>query len=171
MKKLGIPLVILLAQATPSAAWESTEGGAVARPRETNTTILGISVHCVEGPVIAVYSKDDGPVLPAGDPKATADYFYRPGAVRALVDGKAFPLAAAGSDDAVVLFTEGEEAHSYLAPLDLGLIAAMRGGKSLSLEFDITAAKAGDGTALESFARFDLAGASTAIGAAVKACV
>ena len=170
MKKFATLLALLVLPSAAQAAWETTEGGAVSRPAETNTTIIGISVHCVEGPVIAVYSKDNGPVLPAAGPKAQADYFYKSGAVRAVVDGKAFPLAAAGSDDAVVLFSEGAEAQSYLAPLDLKLIAAMRGGKQLALEFDITSAKAGDGNVLESSARFDLTGAGKAIGAAVKPC-
>jgi hypothetical protein len=171
MKMLAAALMFAALPLTANAAWEGAEGGAMAKPVETNTTIELISVHCVDGPVIAVYSKGGGPVLPAGDPDAGADYFYRPGTVRAVVDGAAYPLAAAGSDEAVVLFSEGSEAQSYLKPLDLGLVGAMGASKQLTLAFDITPQQAADGSSLESFARFDLAGAGKAIAAALKPCL
>ena len=107
-----------------------------AKPTETNSTIEALHVHCLEGPAIDLYSHDLGPVLPL-EGGAEADYFYKPGMISADVDGQKFPLVAAGSDEAVVLFSEGEEAKGYLAPVDRALFEAMVSGKLLTLSLDI----------------------------------
>lgn len=169
MEKTAILLAALLAATPALAGWEKLDGGATAKPDETNSTIEAIHIHCLEGPAIDVYSRDSGPVRPlAGG--AEADYFYKPGMIRADVDGKQFGLVAAGSDEAVVLFSEGEEAKGYLAPLDPALFDAMISGRTLTLSFDVSPAQGADGTGLETFARFDLAGAGALIGAVVKSC-
>jgi hypothetical protein len=170
MHKTAILLIASLAAAPAMAGWEKIDGGVTAKPDETNATIEAIHVHCLDGPAIDVYSRDLGPVRPL-DGGAEADYFYKPGMVRADVDGKQFPLAAAGSDDAVVLFSQGSEAQSFLKPIDPALIDAMAAGRTLTLSFDISSAKGADGSGLETFARFDLAGAGALIGEAVKPCV
>jgi len=169
MKKTAIVLVVVLTAAPVLAAWEKVDGGVTAKPTETNSTIEALHVHCLEGPAIDLYSHDLGPVLPL-EGGAEADYFYKPGMISADVDGQKFPLVAAGSDEAVVLFSEGEEAKGYLAPVDRALFEAMVSGKMLTLSFDISPAQGTDGSALETFARFDLAGAGALIGDAVKAC-
>ncbi len=69
-----------------------------------------------------------------------------------------------------MLFSQGEEAKGYLAPVDRALFEAMAAGRMLTLSFDISSAKGADGSDLETFARFDLAGAGALIGEAVKAC-
>jgi hypothetical protein len=170
MKKTATVLVVLLSAAAPAlAAWEKVDGGVTAKPIETNSTIEALHVHCLDGPAIDLYSHKMGPVLPL-DGGAAADYFYKPGMISADVDGQKFPLVAAGSDEAVVLFSEGEEAKGYLAPVDRALFAAMASGKMLTLSFDISPAQGADGSAHETFARFELTGAGTLIGEAVKAC-
>lgn len=169
MKKTASLIIALLASAPALAAWEKVDGGVTAKPVETNSTIEALYVHCLEGPAIDLYSRDMGPVLPL-DGGAEADYFYKPGMISADVDGQKFPLVAAGSDEAVVLFSQGEEAKGYLAPVDGALFSAMAAGKVLTLSFDISPAAGADGSNLETFAQFDLAGAGTLIGDAVKAC-
>ena len=170
MHKTAILLIASLAAAPAMAGWEKIDGGVTAKPDETNATIEAIYIHCLDGPAIDVYSRDLGPVQPL-DGAVEPDYFYKPGVVRADVDGKQFPLTAAGSDDAVVLFSEGSEAQSYLKPIDTALIDAMAAGRTLTLSFDISPARGADGSGLETFARFDLAGAGALISEAVKACV
>jgi hypothetical protein len=175
MKKLAatafITLLPLTAIQSPAhAAWVEKYGGAFAEPTETNSTILGIMLHCVDGAVLDVYSKDDGPALPADGSATEADYFYKAGAVRAEVDGKAFPLAAAGSDIAVVLFSEGEEEKSYLTPLYAEVIDALAAGKTLTLSFDVSSTNGPDGSPFDTWARFDLTGATKLIYEATASC-
>src|SRR4051812_15191742 len=148
MKKSASFLITLLAAGPALAAWEKVDGGVTAKPTETNSTIEALHVHCLEGPAIDLYSHDMGPVRPL-DGAAEADYFYKPGMISADVDGQKFPLVAAGSDEAVVLFSEGEEAKGYLAPVDRALFEAMISGKTLTLSFDISPAQGADGSALE----------------------
>ncbi len=168
MRTLPLLLACLLS-ATPALAWEKIEGGALARPIETNSNIEALLVHCLDSPAIDLYAKSNGPVLPA-EGGVNADYFYKPGAIRADVDGKAFPLVAAGSDIAVVLFSEGEAAQDYMAPLDYALFDAIFVGRILTIGFDITPAAAADGSPYETFARFDLAGAGPFINEAIDPC-
>ena len=161
--------VLLTAIALPAQAWEKIEGGVTARPVDTNSTVEALFVHCLEGPAIDLYAKNSGPVLPL-EGVTSADYFYKPGLIRADVDGKSFPLVAAGSDIAVVLFSEGPAAESYLAPVDPDLFKAMLAGRTLVIGFDILASSAPDGSPFETFARFDLAGSTEPLGAAIAAC-
>ena len=169
MKKTASFVTAMLAATSALAAWEKVDGGVTAKPSETNSTIEALHIHCLEGPAIDLYSHDLGPVRPL-DGGAEADYFYKPGMISADVDGQKFPLVAAGSDEAVVLFSQGEEAKGYLAPVDRALFEAMAGGKVLTLSFDISAATGADGSGFETFARFDLAGAGALVEEAVKAC-
>jgi len=168
MKRPLLALAIVLA-AFPASAWEKAEGGAMARPVETNSNVEALFVHCLDGPALDLYAKDGAPVLPAAG-GAEADYFYKPGAVRAEVDGKFFPLVAAGSDIAVVLFSEGEAAQGYMAPLDIALFDAIFAGRTLTISLDITPAAAADGSPLETFVRFDLAGSGPYINDAIAPC-
>jgi hypothetical protein len=170
MKKTASFLIAMLTAAPALAGWDKVDGGVTSKPVETNSTIEALHIHCLEGPAIDLYSRDLGPVRSLEGGSAEADYFYKPGMISADVDGQKFPLVAAGSDEAVVLFSEGEEAKGYLAPLDRALFAAMASGKMLMLSFDISPAKGPDGSAHETFARFDLTGAGTLIGDAVKGC-
>ena len=169
MKKTASFLIALLTTAPALAGWDKVDGGVTAKPVETNSTIEALHIHCLEGPAIDLYSKDLGPVRPL-EGGTEADYFYKPGMISADVDGQKFPMVAAGSDEAVVLFSQGEEAKGYLAPVDRALFAAMAAGQMLTLSFDISPAAGADGSNLETFARFDLAGGGALIGEAVKAC-
>jgi len=156
--------------ATPAlAAWEAIYGGASDVPAETNSNIERILVHCVEGPVLAVYIMGGGTIQPKGGGEVN-DYFYKPGFISAVVDDRDFPLVAAGSDDAVVLFSEGSLAENYLAPLHPDLVAALSAGKKLTLAFDLTAANAADGSAFETTATFPLDGAAAVIAKALEPC-
>ena len=169
MKQMASFLIAMLTAAPALADWERVDGGVTAKPVETNSTIEALHIHCLEGPAIDLYSKDLGPVRPL-EGGAEADYFYKPGMISADIDGQQFPMVAAGSDEAVVLFSQGEEAKGYLAPVDRALFSAMAAGKMLTLSFDISPAVGADGSNLETFARFDLAGGGVLIGEAVKAC-
>ena len=161
---------LLLAASSAFAGWELRDGAAVTMPSQTNGNVARLLLHCVDGPVFSVYATGGGVVRPMG-PGPVFDYFYQPGFIRADVDGQIFPLVAAGSDDAVVLFSEGALADSYLAPLDIALIKAMRAGKQLTLRFDLTPAYSTDRTAYETTASFPLAGAAGPIKQAVKGCL
>lgn len=167
---LAALLAFASGSSTAYAAWVDKYGGAFSEPDETNSTILGIMLHCVDGAVLDVYSKGDGPVLPADGSATEADYFYKKGAVQADIDGKAFPLAAAGSDIAVVLFSEGEEAKGYLTPLYAEVIDALAAGKTLTLSFDVSPANGPDGSPFDTWARFSLTGATKVIYEATEAC-
>jgi hypothetical protein len=170
MKKTASFLIAMLTTAPALAGWDKVDGGVTGKPVETNSTIEALHIHCLEGPAIDLYSRDLGPVRPLEGGGVEADYFYKPGMISADVDGQKFPMVAAGSDEAVVLFSQGEEAKGYLAPVDRALFAAMAAGQMLTLSFDILPAAGAAGSKLETFARFDLADAGALIGDAVKAC-
>ncbi|MGE0503146.1 MAG: hypothetical protein AB7I79_20605 [Rhizobiaceae bacterium] len=164
-----ISVLLGVSLAGSAAAWEKIEGGVSARPVETNSNVEALLVHCLEGPAIDLYARDGGPVLPADRP-APAEYFYLPGLVVADVDGRTFPLVAAGSDIAVILFSEGAAEQNYMAPVDRALLEAMATGTALTIRFDITTDAAPDGSPHETFIRFDLADATALINEAVAAC-
>ncbi|MGD9914053.1 MAG: hypothetical protein AB7S80_08220 [Rhizobiaceae bacterium] len=169
MKLTAATLAMLLAASPALAAWEKAEGGSMVKPTQTNSNIEALFVHCLEGPAIDLYATDNAPVLPA-EGGGDADYFYKPGVIRADVDGKQFPLVAAGSDIAVVLFSEGTAEESYLAPIDFALIDAMFAGRTLTIALDITPANGKDGSPFETFASFDLTGAGPLINDAIAPC-
>jgi len=168
MKKAAAAL-LLSCLATPAfAEWRLDEGVAIVEPAETNSTVELLAVMCGDPFLIEVYSRG-GPVMPAsGD--VPAEYFYLPGKVRALVDTSTYPLTAAGSDAAVVLFGEGGKSDSYMAAIPIGLIEALKGGVNLTLGFDVTADKAADGSVFETFATFPLEGSRAVIEEALKDC-
>lgn len=100
-----------------------------------------------------------------------ADYFYQPGKVEARIDGRTFPLAAAGSDAAVVLFAQGKASENHLAPVTTPFIEALKGGTLLTLAFDVTSeANAQDGTPHETVAEFPLAGSRAVLEEALASC-
>lgn len=162
-------LALVLASASPaSTEWLLDEGVAIVEPAETNSTIELMAVLCGDPFFVEVYSRG-GPVMPeAGD--VSAEYFYLPGKVRAVIDGKAFPLAAAGSGAAVVLFAEGAKADNYLAPVRPEFIEALKSGSAMTLGFDITPANAADGSPFETFAMFPLEGARAVLNQALAEC-
>ncbi|MEI5680892.1 MULTISPECIES: hypothetical protein [unclassified Mesorhizobium] len=168
--KTVLPLVFALFLSSPAlAAWQEIDGGISSVPNETNSTIQAVVLHCVDGAAIDVYSGGDGTIKPAAGGEVV-DYFYKPGFIRADVDGSTFPMVAAGSGDAVVLFSEGKEAESYMAPLDDALIGALTAGKLLTLAFDLNPTTAADGSTFETFATFDLDGHGETIRKAVGNC-
>lgn len=171
MKKLLAALTLLspaFAPAVAHAEWRLDEGVAIVEPSATNSTIEVLALLCGDPFQVEVYSRG-GPVMPdTGD--VPAEYFYLPGKVRAQVDSSAFPLAAAGSGAAVVLFAEGSKANSYLAPVPIGFIEALRAGTTVTLGFDITDARAADGSAFETFATFPLEGSRAVLDEALKDC-
>ena len=162
-------LALILSTASPaSAEWLLDEGVAIVEPAETNSTIELMAVLCGDPFFVEIYSRG-GPVMPeAGD--VPAEYFYLPGKVRAMIDGTAFPLAAAGSGAAVVLFAEGAKADSYLAPVRLEFIEALKSGTAITLGFDITPQNAADGTPFETVAIFPLEGARAVLDEALAEC-
>ena len=128
-----------------------------------------LAISCGDPVMVEVYSRG-GPVKPEAGAE-TVDYFYKPGMVQARIDGAVFPLTAAGSDAAVVLFAEGTAAQNHMAPIDPAFIAALKGGTMLTLAFDVTAeTNAADGTAHETLADFPLSGSTAALDAALAAC-
>jgi hypothetical protein len=179
MKQLaGISLALwAVVVASPALAdWQVDNGVAIAAPAATNSTIELLAISCGDPYQVEVYSRG-GPVRPApaagqgdGAPIET-DYFYKPGKVEARIDGKAFALAAAGSDAAVVLFAQGKAAQNHLAPVTASFIDALKSGTSLVLAFDVTEeAGATDGTAFETTAQFPLAGSREALEEALASC-
>lgn len=159
----------VLALATPTlAAWRVDNGLAVVEPDETNSNLQLLALSCGDPFQLELYAHD-GPVLPqVWD--GPADYFYQPGKIVASVDGRDFPLVAAGSEFAVVLYSEGTVAEHYLAPVDRELIGALRDGATLTLHFDISTSNAQDGSPHETHARFPLADARAALDSALAAC-
>lgn len=167
MKKL-LAAMIALSPSVAHAEWRLDEGVAIVEPAETNSTIELLAIMCGDPFQVEVYARG-GPVMPdTGD--VPAEYFYLPGKVRALVDTTAFPLTAAGSDSAVVLFGEGSKSASYMASIPIGLIEAFKGGTTVTLGFDITEATAADGSAFETYAVFPLEGSRGALDEALKEC-
>jgi hypothetical protein len=169
MKKAIVALPILLGLASPaSAEWLLDEGVAIVAPNETNSTIELMAVLCGDPFQIEVYSRG-GPVMPEAA-EVPADYFHLPDKVRAVIDGGAFPLAAAGSDAAVVLFAEGSKANGYLAPIRLEFIEALKSGSAMTLGFDITPENAADGTPFETYASFPLEGSRPVLDQGLAGC-
>lgn len=140
----------------------------MAAAQDTNSTLAALTIGCGDPFQIELHATDGGPVLPRAG--GTADYFYRPGKIIASVDDHDWPLVAAASDVAVVLFSEGTVAENHLAPLDRRLIEALRDGHRLVLYFDITAANAADGSPFETFAAFSLDGAQDTLAVALDGC-
>lgn len=171
-RSLAATLVALaLAGATTPgfAAWRVDGEPAVVEPEESNSNLQLFAVACGDPFQLELYAHD-GPVLPqVWD--GPADYFYQPGKIIANVDGHDFPLVAAGSDFAVVLYSEGTVEENYLASVDRELIEALLTGATLTFFFDISTANAADGSPYETFARFPLTGASDALGSALAACL
>ena len=165
-------LAAFFAAATPALAeWQVDNGVAIVAPAATNSTMELLAISCGDPYQVEVYSRG-GPVRPEGSDAAVAtDYFYKPGKVEARIDGKAFALAAAGSDAAVVLFAQGNAGQNHLAPVAAAFIEALKGGTTLTLAFDVTGeANAQDGTAHETIAEFPLAGAREALEEALASC-
>ena len=168
--RLLIALVFALSLSAPvKAEWMLDQGVAIVAPTASNSTIELLTIACGDPYAVEVYSRG-GPVRPDADSNAEADYFYMPGKVQARVGGQAYALTAAGSDVAVVLFAEGSRAESYMAPISVAFIDALKTGPSLTLAFDVTADKGADGSPYETFAEFPLAGSAAAIEAALATC-
>jgi len=171
MNKLVAPTAALLCTlaAAAHAQWRLDEGAAIVEPTRTNGTVELLAVMCGDPVHVEVYARG-GPVLPDGDDAARAEYFNRPGKVRATVDGRTFPLAAAVSEETVVLFAEGTKAEHFTAPLRADFIEAMETGRELTLGFDITPAAGADGSPFETTATFPLEGSRGMIGQALAGC-
>lgn len=161
---------LLCAIAMPAYAdWRLDEGAAIVEPTATNSTVELLALMCGDPVHVEIYSRG-GPVLPDGDDSAKADYFYLPGKVRALVDGRPFPLAAGASDETVVLYAEGTKAENYMAPLRPDFVEAMMSGGALTLGFDVTPAAGADGSPFETTATFPLEGSRGMIEQALAGC-
>ncbi|WP_019171344.1 hypothetical protein [Pseudaminobacter salicylatoxidans] len=169
MKKVLLPAVVLLFVQPALAEWKPLDDGVTSAPSDTNSTIQAIVLHCVDGAVIDVYSGGDGTIRPLSGGEVE-DFFYKPGFIRAVVDDQVFPIVAAGSGDAVVLFSEGEKQDGYQAPLDPALVAALGTGELLTLNFDLNPTTGSDGSTFESFASFDLTGGGQLIRDAIGNC-
>lgn len=163
--------LVLIALAGPAVAeWRLDEGNAIAIPSGRGTSnIEAIVISCQDPYIFEVYA-EGGPVRPlAGG--VEVDYFYQPDRIRAVVDGASFPFVAAGSGDAVVLFSEGTAEESYMGNNDPAFIDALKAGVEMRLAFDIVdGATDGDGSAYETYALFPLAGAADALGGALADC-
>ena len=166
-----LPAILLaLVLSTPARAeWLLDQGVAIVSPTSNNSTIELLVVSCGDPYAVEVYSRG-GPVRPDADGNVEADYFYKPGKVQGRIGGQVFPLTAAGSEIAVVLFSEGTAAQGYMAPVSRDFIGALKTGTSLTLAFDVTPEANADGTPHETFAEFPLAGSAAAIDAALATC-
>ncbi|MXN63403.1 hypothetical protein GR183_00670 [Stappia sp. GBMRC 2046] len=171
MQHLRLPALALAASLTATAAfasaafasdWETVSDTAFTRVMETNSTMVALAVQCADEMKLEIYAANDGPIFHA-DTGETSEFQYQPGKVVALVDGEAFPLAAAGAEATTVLFSEGSEAQNYLAPISPPLAAALRSGGTLELRFDLLPDSAPDGSPHETFGRFSLDGAAEAM--------
>jgi hypothetical protein len=162
-------LLVLPAAAQAAGGWRLENGAAVAEPHAGNSNVLRIEIACGEPYRLALYTAH-GPVLPVSG-QGDADYFYTPGRIEAEVDGRFFPLVAAGSDDAVVLFGEGTEEEGFMSDPDPDLLAALAEGGALTLSFDIAPAPhAETDSPFETFAQFSLEGAGDAVTQALAPC-
>lgn len=170
MKPLVALFVLMVLPVLPAhAEWRLESGAAFAEPSETNSNIVGISFLCGDPVQFEIYT-DSGPVLPKSG-GGEADYFYMPGRVEAEIDGIYFPLVAAGSGDAVVMFGEGVAADNYMAELPPELMQALSKGMTLTIGFDVTPEPNEEtDSQFETFARFSLAGAASALEGALKDC-
>lgn len=172
MKRASIALLALTLAVLPaSAEWLLDGGVAIVSPTGGNSNMELLAVHCGDPYHVEVLARGGAVAPDAGDTTENADYFYQPGKIEARIGGQAFPLVAAGSDSAVVLFAQGTAAQNYMAPIRQDLIAAMKAGATLTLAFDLTPqANAADGTPHETFAEFPLAGSSAALDTALAGC-
>ena len=120
----------LVATSPAFAEWQVDGGVAIVAPTANNSTMELFAVSCGDPYQVEVYSRG-GPARPdvEGGGADGVDYFYQPGKVEARIDGVVFKLAAAGSDAAVVLFSEGKAADRHLAPLGAAFVAALKGGR------------------------------------------
>lgn len=170
LMKMLLGFLFLAPAFAQPVGWHFEDGAAFAEPAEGNSNILRIEISCGGEPYrLAVYT-DHGPVLTANG-EGEADYFYETGRIEAEVDGIYFPLVAAGSEDAVVLFAEGTAEQNFLADLDQSFVSTLQEGGTLTLAFDITPApNAETDSPFETFARFPLEGAGQAIGEALGEC-
>lgn len=160
---------LLSAMAMPAhAEWRLDEGVAIVEPGETNSNMELLALSCGDPIQMEVYARG-GPVMPDGQ-DVQADYFNVPGKVEAVIDGEVFPLAAGGSDSAVVLFQEGQKANGYLDPLGAFFLDRIKAGKSLTLRFDVLPGNGADGSALETFATFPLDGSRAVLDQAFESC-
>lgn len=158
--------------ATPAfAEWMLDNGVAIVSPVSNNSTMELLAVSCGDPYMVEVFSRG-GPVQP--DPAAEgapADYFYQPGKVEARIDGRAFPLTAAASGAAVVLFSRGTAAQNHMAPIDTAFVDALKDGIMLTLAFDVTPdANAVDGSPYETMADFPLEGSRAVLDEALTGC-
>ncbi|EKF18065.1 hypothetical protein [Nitratireductor pacificus] len=166
-----LALLCLACASLPARAeWRLENGVAMATPDGGNSNITRLLIECGTPFNLLVYASG-GPVLPVAGGGGEADYFYQPHRIEAEIDGQRFPLAAAGSDDAVVLTGQGAEANGYLADLDRALLDLLRQGRHLTLAFDVTPEpNAETDSPFETFARFSLDGADPVIGSALRDC-
>ena len=169
----SLALAAGMSVASPGLAeWRLDNGVAIVAPTANNSTMELLAISCGDPYQVEVYSRG-GPVRPDagnGEP-VEADYFYKPGKVEARIDGAVFALAAAGSDAAVVLFSQGKAAENYLAPISGAFVEALKNGSLLTLAFDVTPdASAEDGTAHETAAQFPLAGSRAVLEEALASC-
>lgn len=168
MKKTAAAMLLLSLTLPAFAEWRLDEGVAIVEPTETNGTIELLAVLCGDPVQVEIYSRG-GPVMPeTGD--VPADYFNVPNKVRAVIDGRPFPLAAGGSEAAVVLFAEGSKAEGYLAPIRPDFVEALKSGSAMTLGFDITPENAADGSPFETFAVFPLEGSRAILDQALSSC-
>ena len=175
MKQIAMSCIAFgaIAAATPPAfaEWQVDNGVAIVAPTTNNSTMELLAISCGDPYQVEVYSRG-GPVRPdTGDAATEADYFYMPGKVEARIDTKRFALAAAGSDAAVVLFSQGKPSENHLAPIERAFIEALKEGTTLVLAFDVTAeANAQDGTPHETLAEFPLNGSRAVLDEALSGC-
>ncbi|MBA5777906.1 hypothetical protein H2509_12310 [Stappia sp. F7233] len=155
--------------AVSAAGWETADGTAFTHVDETNSTIVALSVQCDGEMNLEVFSANDGPILNS-TLGATGDFHYQPGKVQGEIDGEMFPLAAAGSEWSTVILSEGGADDNYLSPLTAPFVAALRGGTSLVLRFDLLPDRAPDGSPFETAARFSLQGAAAAMDSTGSGC-
>ncbi len=169
--KRYVLLAALLLPSPALAEWMLDNGVAIVSPSANNSTMELLAISCGDPYQVEVYSRG-GPVRPEpADASVETDYFYKPGKVQARIDGQVFPLAAAGSEAAVVLFAEGTAAEGHMADIDAAFIAALKSGTSATLAFDVTPdTNAADGTPHETVADFPLAGSTAAIEGALATC-
>lgn len=169
--RLAVLAVLACSAALPRAhaesAWRVEGEIAVGAPSETDSNLLVVALGCGDPYLLELYADGGGPILPKSG--GEAGYFYEPGRIVASVDGRDFPLVAAGAEEAVVLFSEGSAAENFLAPLDRAFVEALRTGGTLTLRFDITPASA-DGGPFETHAVIPLEGAAEVLDAALSNC-
>lgn len=171
MMRIAIALLFGFGFASPAAAqWMLDGGAAIVAPVAGNSNVELLVLSCGDPYRLEVLARG-GAVAPGdvtGD--APVDYFYQPGRIVARIDTDTFPLVAAGSDAAVVLYSEGTAAQDYMAAIDPAFVAALRSGSSLTLAFDITPEAAADGTPHETVAEFPLGGSSAILDSALGGC-